>query len=240
MDKWPFRARACSRVLGVAFAIVGIVGFANADSDAPYVEVAHAAQVTEDRQLAAQKEMGALPGRHEPEDKCGTDPLDQRCGVWELAVDLLPDVPGLERVRVSASEGLALFDANNKLIARNEDGLSPGSLSAVGELSAGQVIPDADLELVWSYDDGGRNSGSSGVDVFKRRGTELVRVFTGDSREWQDVRAGGTEQTGKVTLSAKGVIRYRAPGTKRATTWHWDATAFRFVKEVSQSLHRFN
>ncbi len=228
-------------MIGGPFILIVVAGFANGGSQTSYVQAAHAEKIADDQQLAAQKALGALPGRHEPEDRCGSDADEERCRVWQLAVDLLPDVPGVEQVRASMSEGIALFDASHQLIARNDGDISPGSLSAFGELSAGQLIPDADLELVWFHDDGGRNSGSSMLTVLKRRGAELVEVFVGDTREWDDmVTTSGGERDGHVTLGGNGVIHYRAPGSKRVTTWRWDAAAFRFVKEATPVKHRFN
>jgi hypothetical protein len=221
-------------VSGVAGGIVLAIALAvAADAPAPYQPLERARLLDEARQLAAQKQLTILPGRHVPEDGCGRDANDVRCAVWAIDADVLADSPGNEQVRASMSEGIALFDGSDQLIARNEDGIDPGSQSDVIELSAGQVVPDRDLELVWSWDSGGRNNGSSGITVYKRRGATLIEVFNGETRYWEDLRApgGGREKKGSVKLTGAGVIIARGPNEKRASIWHWDEHAFHFVKD---------
>lgn len=152
-----------------------------------------------------------------------------------LKAELFADSPGPETLILSMNEGMVVLDGAGKVLAKGPTLTCEGSQSGISDVSIGQVIADAEPEIVIHYTSGGRAEYSEQVAVFKRKGKELANILdvaiTENSRTWKANEESWDEfaSSGKLSLSPDGVIRYRSEDGKSSEAKKWDATKFDFV-----------
>ncbi len=160
----------------------------------------------------------------------GVEPLAKDCEdsdatqIYVAQVNLDEARPGAETVVASLPHGVYVL-GGDAVIARTAEPLAPceGSQTELIGLWAGQVVPDAEPELVVIDQFGGRNLGRTTLTIFKRLGERLEPIFTAALAEYE----GDVETTRKVELAADGTITAETGDGKVAH--RFDATATRFI-----------
>ncbi len=165
---------------------------------------------------AAPGQLGKLPAPHlDCDDKTA----------YSLTGELVTEHRGPERLLVSWSEGIAIIDIGNRQLGRIDLGDCEGSMNHVEAVGLAQLVPDADPEIVVWATYGGRRTYTDTIFVYKRNGTKIEQIWTGDSISVEV----GNEKVGKIDFLPDGGIAYRAPGTKREKHFRWDAGKRQFV-----------
>jgi hypothetical protein len=151
---------------------------------------------------------------------------EQQGAALVLSAELAADSPGVETVVASLTNGVGVFGHDKLLAASAPLGCTtPGaSQDRLLRLSVGQVVPDADPEIVAYYANGGRAEWSEMIQIFKRRGRELVAVFGATIAEVKD----GRRAPSQLSLDADGTLRLQIPGRKKTVVLHWDAATFAY------------
>jgi hypothetical protein len=144
-----------------------------------------------------------------------------------LEAELDAQRPGPETLVAQEDRGVALFDHEGRLLASwDEDWGDPRQDSVV---SIGQVIPDAEPEIVILETTGRPSSYTQQVMVLKRRGEKLAEVLSEtvygyDARTLDDGEEIESEDVTRLTLERSGLLRRHDGSALR-----FDASAFKFV-----------
>lgn len=170
---------------------------------------------------ASAQRLAALPGRL-------TSCIANGNAALQVAANILAELPGKETAVASMADGLAVFTEGGDLVARAPRGstfICSGLSASVVSISAGQLVADADAELVVITTEGVPNATSRTLTIFKRRGAQLVGIFSG---KIEDTRA---KKPGMVEYKDDGTLRFRSPWEEQPTTLYWNPSAYRFTPE---------
>lgn len=162
--------------------------------------------------------LSRLPVKRD--DSC--DPADEKQSrAYQVSVNGIT-------ARASLRDGIALWDESGALLANAAAPMGctmPGaSQDILEQLAIGQVVPDPDPEYVVLFANGGRSQWSEAAWIFKRRGAELVPIFSSLLSESDT----GDQSDGRLALEGAGTLIYTAPGKRKPTTLRWDPAAFRY------------
>src|SRR5262249_34857286 len=137
--------------------------------------------------------------------------------------ELAADHPGAETFLISLADGAVLLDTAGKVVAKGEAldaDCVGGSQSGLLRVSAGQVVPDDELEfLVYSSGGGHGDALVYELAVYKRRGDklELILTSTVEGQEKDD-----------TNLQSVGTLEQHPSGKKQTVLKRWDAAKFEF------------
>jgi hypothetical protein len=156
-------------------------------------------------------------------------PCDGACErpAMALEADLVADRPGPETVVAEEERGVAIFDQAGELVASRKEPF--GDVRNDSVISVGQVVPDAEPEIVLLETTGRPASFTQQIVVLKRRGTELATILdeqvrgfdarpSDDDPDDEQIRDDYT----KLVLGAEGQVR-----THDGRTLAWDPGPFR-------------
>ncbi|MGE0867098.1 MAG: hypothetical protein AB7P03_00950 [Kofleriaceae bacterium] len=130
--------------------------------------------------------------------------------------------PEDEMILASFTQGVAIVDANNRLIARAPGLPCGGSADEIVALAFGRAYLEP--TIVVTITSGGHREHATWVTLYRLGFRDrLEPVFTGSIEE----RADDAVQRGSVTLLPDGLI-YRRPGGQR-TYWRFDPVAGAYV-----------
>ena len=150
-----------------------------------------------------------------------------------LSADFVAEQPGKELLVVSMAHGAAIFNGAAELLARGGSFACVGSQSGILDVSAGQLVPDVEPELVVHYLSGGRQSQAEGIDVYKRRGSELINILSVSLPDSGAAKASPDDpelaESGWLSVDSDGTILTSRPGEKMPQRQRWDAGKFAFV-----------
>ena len=144
---------------------------------------------------------------------------------FSLTGELVAEHRGPGRVLVSWGEGIAVVDVGNRQLARVDLGDCEGAMNHLRGVGLAQLVPDEDPEIVVSATYGGRRNYTDTIFIYKRYGTKLEQIWTGDI--WAEQADGA--HPGKVAFLPDGSITYRAPGEKREKHYRWNAAKRAFT-----------
>lgn len=155
--------------------------------------------------------------------------LPQGNAAFEVTSNLLADMPGNETAVVSMADGLAIFSAGGDLVARapRTPTFNCGVSARVVSMTVGQLVADSDAELVVVTLDGVPNATWRTLTIFKRRGAQLVSIFSG---KIADAHA---KKAGVVEYRDDGTLMFRAPWEEKSTILYWNPSTFHFSPEKS-------
>ncbi len=131
---------------------------------------------------------------------------------------------GDRTIVASLADGVAIFDAAGSLVARGEPFECQGSQAVLTALAIGQVVADAEPEIVVRHAGGGRQSSFDRLTVLKQRGMSIAIVA--------DVTLASTDGAattkGSVRVAGPNRLEVKAIGDARARVLVWDDDALTF------------
>ncbi len=137
-----------------------------------------------------------------------------------LSADVDAARPGAETVIASLTHGVVAL-AGGTVIATTASPVSDceGSQTEPNGAWAGQLVPDPELEIVFSETSGGRNAGATTLHLYKRRGARFVEVLALVVEEYE----GDDASVAPALLEERGSISHGV-----GKTYLWNPNAFRF------------
>jgi hypothetical protein len=152
---------------------------------------------------------------------------------FALHADVVAETPGEETVAVSLLHGVVAFDSSGKVVAQSVDPISGcgGSGARVVSVWAGQLVPDAEAEIVLVISDKQERTAWKELVVAKRQKSTFRLILTHLLAE----KEGGKVKNYPISLGQDGTVVAGGDGSGTSRL-RWQAGSFAFEDPHDSNL----